>query len=184
MEIWKTLYTANRFKVVKIEITQSRSGNLTNHCTVHGKVQDNFEATINLFNLKPTPSDPAVYVANNNRGLLFIHLHVEDCTWEFKSNKINRHELYNWHKLIKSRMYWIDSLWQIITQWRLRYHWAQSYNQALKKRWLMHPIYRISHWFDVSNHSPQTRVTLLAPCRDPYSERFNCQTLFKWFLFW
>lgn len=31
-----------------------------------------------MFNLKPTPSDPAVYVANDHRGILYIHLHVDD----------------------------------------------------------------------------------------------------------
>lgn len=40
--------------------------------------QEHFEGTIKLFNLKPTPSDPAVYVANDDRGILFIHLHVDD----------------------------------------------------------------------------------------------------------
>lgn len=40
--------------------------------------QEHFEDTIKLFNLKPTPSDPAVYVVNDERGILFIHLHVND----------------------------------------------------------------------------------------------------------
>lgn len=40
--------------------------------------QEHFEATIKLFNLKPTSSDPAVYVANDSRGILYIHLHVDD----------------------------------------------------------------------------------------------------------
>lgn len=40
--------------------------------------QEHFESTIKLFNLKPTSSDPAVYVANDSRGILYIHLHVDD----------------------------------------------------------------------------------------------------------
>lgn len=40
--------------------------------------QEHFEETIKMFNLKPTPSDPAVYVSNNSRGILYIHLHVND----------------------------------------------------------------------------------------------------------
>jgi len=40
--------------------------------------QEHFEETIKLFNLKPTPSDPAVYVSNDSRGRLYIHLHVDD----------------------------------------------------------------------------------------------------------
>lgn len=40
--------------------------------------QEHFEGTIKLFNLKPTQSDPAVYIVNDHRGILFIHLHVDD----------------------------------------------------------------------------------------------------------
>lgn len=40
--------------------------------------QEHFDGTIKKFNLTPTPSDPAVYVANDHRGILFIHLHVDD----------------------------------------------------------------------------------------------------------
>ena len=40
--------------------------------------QEHFESTIKLFNMKPTHIDPAVYVANDKRGLLFIHLHVDE----------------------------------------------------------------------------------------------------------
>lgn len=40
--------------------------------------QEHFEGTINIFNLKPTPSDPAVYVANDHQGILNINLRVDD----------------------------------------------------------------------------------------------------------
>lgn len=40
--------------------------------------QQHFEATIAKFELSPTASDPAVYVLQDNRGVLIIHLHVDD----------------------------------------------------------------------------------------------------------
>lgn len=49
--------------------------------------QEHFEETIKLFKLRATPSDPAVYVVNDERGILFIHLHVDDSLVMSNSSK-------------------------------------------------------------------------------------------------
>lgn len=40
--------------------------------------QQRFESEAKKFGLTPTPSDPAVYVVKNVKGILCIHLHVDD----------------------------------------------------------------------------------------------------------
>lgn len=40
--------------------------------------QEHLEGTIKLFKMKPTQSNPAVYIANDHRGILIIHLHIDD----------------------------------------------------------------------------------------------------------